>query len=452
MSHVDVDGVGYREASGVLAAANRAGAGYAAALGDGLAGTGAMAGDSSFASHFSPAYDEAAGAVVSAVDVAVEALGSLAALSWHSIENHRRADAASVLGGADGSTLEPPAALALAAAPDTPPPPPSEGGDPSSLPGWANAILDHLEGFLWPDADVDRLRAAATTWRTAGDHVDDLNDRLLESSNHLWRERSPEVPLALEVLEGLGRSLFDIACACRELATACDDYADAVEAQREAILELVRDLIRDAILIATAGFIIGFVTGGGSNAVAAYINSGKLAAETPKFIAILDTLRAAAAVSCAGLGKTTTNVWAVSVDVAHLARATPVVSAATHAPAVVPRIGGAERIYGVSTVRDAGAVARMRRIIGDPRRLDPHSLQGMDRRDLEDLMSHWKSRPSSDGVGIVYEDPVLRGRQIRVMEGYPPGSRPDPITLGDYVQVSQNGDKTKVALKGNPTL
>ena len=81
------------------------------------------------------------------------------------------------------------------------------------------------------------------------------------------------------------------------------------------------DLIRDAILIAAAGFIIGFVTGGGSNAVAAYINSGKLAAETPRFVAILDTLRAAAAVSCAGLGKTTTNIWAVSVDVAHLARA-----------------------------------------------------------------------------------------------------------------------------------
>ena len=50
-------------------------------------------------------------------------------------------------------------------------------------------------------------------------------------------------------------------------------------------------------------------------------------------------------------------------------------------------------------------------------------------------------------------DPLNKGRQIRVMRGYPPGSRPDPITSGPYVVVSQLGRKAvKIPLEGNPTL
>ncbi len=33
-----------------------------------------------------------------------------------------------------------------------------------------------------------------------------------------------------------------------------------------------------------------------------------------------------------------------------------------------------------------------------------------------------------EGRGVVYDDPANVGRQIRVMDGYPPGSRPDPLT------------------------
>ena len=52
---------------------------------------------------------------------------------------------------------------------------------------------------------------------------------------------------------------------------------------------------------------------------------------------------------------------------------------------------------------------------------------------------------------MVYEDPLNRGRQIRIMEGYP-GNRPDPVTHGPYVVVSQNGPPLKFALEGNLTL
>jgi hypothetical protein len=69
------------------------------------------------------------------------------------------------------------------------------------------------------------------------------------------------------------------------------------------------------------------------------------------------------------------------------------------------------------------------------------------------IPSDWPpSRPSRSGAGIVYEDPVRLGRQIRVMPGYAAGNRPEPVTHGPYVIVSENGGKLRVALAGNPTL
>ena len=43
------------------------------------------------------------------------------------------------------------------------------------------------------------------------------------------------------------------------------------------------------------------------------------------------------------------------------------------------------------------------------------------------------------------------GRQIRIMDGYPPGTRPDPITEGPYAVVSQgNGPAIKIAATREP--
>ena len=67
-------------------------------------------------------------------------------------------------------------------------------------------------------------------------------------------------------------------------------------------------------------------------------------------------------------------------------------------------------------------------------------------------MDDWPVAPSSQGEGIVYKDPLRRDRQIRVMEGYPEGNRPDPLTHGPYAVISQNGQIIKVPLEGNPLL
>ena len=41
------------------------------------------------------------------------------------------------------------------------------------------------------------------------------------------------------------------------------------------------------------------------------------------------------------------------------------------------------------------------------------------------------------------------GRQIRIMDGYPPGTRPDPITEGPYAVISQgNGPPSRCRYSG----
>jgi hypothetical protein len=91
--------------------------------------------------------------------------------------------------------------------------------------------------------------------------------------------------------------------------------------------------------------------------------------------------------------------------------------------------------------------------IGGPKEFDSAELKGLTPDEIvARIPDDWQQRPSKRGGGVVYADPHNRGRQIRLMPGYPPGSRLDPLTLGPYAEVCQNGVTKKVPLFGNPTL
>lgn len=91
--------------------------------------------------------------------------------------------------------------------------------------------------------------------------------------------------------------------------------------------------------------------------------------------------------------------------------------------------------------------------IKDPRQFDPETLRGRTPEEIRRAIpENWEQSASKSGGGVVYRDPANPGRQIRVMPGYSPGSRPDPLTWGPYVVVRQNGARFKLPLAGNPTL
>lgn len=88
-----------------------------------------------------------------------------------------------------------------------------------------------------------------------------------------------------------------------------------------------------------------------------------------------------------------------------------------------------------------------------PKEFNPGSLRGLTADEVRaSIPSDWVQSASKSGGGEVFRDPAVPGRQIRIMPGYPPGSRPDLITTGPYAVVSQNGVVVKVPLSGNPVL
>jgi hypothetical protein len=91
--------------------------------------------------------------------------------------------------------------------------------------------------------------------------------------------------------------------------------------------------------------------------------------------------------------------------------------------------------------------------LGSPAEFDPTTLRGMSADDVRaTIPDDWEYRPAKRGDGDIFKDPLHDGRQIRIMKGYPEGSRPNDINLGPYVVVSQNGRRLKIPLAGNPTL
>ena len=288
--NIDIDGLGYSQASGALHDGNQWAARYFGVLGDALAGGGSMAGDSSFAEPFATAYDESTRvAMLTFVDL-VTSYANLGRYVAASLENHTRAELASTLGRlvvSDESDVLSDDWYAV-----TPIEVPSSlGGDPSSMPGWANWILDQVEGFIWPDADLDRLRETAGGWRAAADDLDYVASHADIGVRGLCLERSAEIPLAVHTLNELASATRDLGAHCASLGTACDDYAAAVEAQREAIIELVEDLLRDAIIIQSLGFLVGLVSFGTANYGATAINIAKITSEASRFRAMLELLR-----------------------------------------------------------------------------------------------------------------------------------------------------------------
>ncbi|WP_028637498.1 WXG100-like domain-containing protein [Nocardioides sp. URHA0032] len=419
-----IDGGGYTTATSAFGHANHAAALRCDSLSAALAGYAAMAGDSSSSADFAETYDAAAADGLAALADLADSFAGLGRLTHGSHQNHRAAEGLAGLDDVAYTGVRPTA------------PPSSLGGDPSGLPDTLNWLLDHVEAFIWPDADVDRLRTAGATWRGAAGGLAALVDHCDLVVSALGEEHSPEIPLALDAVRTLKGGICDLAEQYVAIAGACEQYADQVEQQRAAMLDFLFDLLRDSLIIEGIGIGLSFVTAGGTAAGATAINIARVGAEMPRILQFVEAVRTAAAAAAA--------VMRSAGEIVLRARST---------------FG---RFAGLVLASDARALTmstadleRLRRVgltFRDQRMFDPHSLRGLSRHDLTQLLSPWDVRPAKRGEGLVFTDPIRNGRQIRLMDGYP-GNRPDPITHGPYAVVSQNSDKPiKIALEGNPTL
>jgi hypothetical protein len=183
-----------------------------------------------------------------------------------------------------------------------PPAPPSSLGHQEPALGPVDVwILDQVEGFVWPGADVDRLRTAAGDWRRAAASTAALADHLDAAITLVQLQRSPEVPLALDAMTDLGVLIGDTAWQLASLATACEDYADAVEEVRARTRALLSEVGQMMVEGAAISVVVAGLTGGLGGGAAAAAAAARIRTHAPRFTALFVSLRSAVAAASARL-------------------------------------------------------------------------------------------------------------------------------------------------------
>lgn len=295
MVQLDIDGGSFDSAAEALFTGNGSAASHYNRLTGKLSVYGAMAGDDTTSEEFAKEYDVAAKDAVDAFNDVVDSFATLGVLTATTVENHRAANAASVYNKPppvyDGN-----GALPAGGPLDVPEfsPPSSLGGDNADMPDFWNEIVDHLEGFAWPNANTGKLREAAGTWRDMAGDIDRLKTYPERAVNMFASNKSPEVPVATEALNEFKTAIGDVATEYRTIAQACDDYAQEVDDHRDIIKGILRDLAIEAGVSIAAGAIVGLFTFGGGAVAGTAIAASRFVAAARKVIKALRALKALA--------------------------------------------------------------------------------------------------------------------------------------------------------------
>lgn len=309
-------GEGYVTAVGAFATGSRIGAQASTTLGDRLAGYATMAGDDATAAEFAASYDEAAAEAAHCVAELAAAFASAGRLAVASLANHHAAEVASG-GQPPWRPPETPGLVELMATT----PPSALGADTSFLPGWASMVLDLLEGAVWPDADTDRLREAATTWRTAARSVALLGAHCSTAIAGFESELSPEIPVAVATTLDLRGQVETVADQLAAIADACDTYAEQVDAKREQLLDLLEEVGIELGIGAVVGAALSFLSAGLAAGATSAAASGRIAAASRELKVIVDALRILNGSTAATLRPVATTVRHTRSSLSRLLRA-----------------------------------------------------------------------------------------------------------------------------------
>lgn len=298
---ITVECGGFTRAADACLTANQAAAVLTDSLAARLTHHAGMAGNDATSTAFARAYDAGAGEAVAAMADLTHAFIGVGRLLVSTGAGHAAAEAAAAglaVSAYAGGHLDDSFVRVR------PPAPPSSLGHQEPSLGVVDAwILDQVEGFVWPGADVGRLRTAASEWRRAATATADLADHVDAAIALVEQQRSPEVPLAVDALTDLGVLIGDTAWQLASLATACDDFADAVEDVRARTRALLAEVAQMVVEGAAISVVVAGLTGGLGGGAAAGAVAARIRTQAPRFTALLVSLRAAVATAAARLSR-----------------------------------------------------------------------------------------------------------------------------------------------------
>ncbi|WP_457206168.1 RNase A-like domain-containing protein [Nocardioides sp. P5_C9_2] len=254
-----------------------------------LGGYAAMAGDDATSADFASSYDDGARQTLDTLAELTHAFIGLGRLLTATGANHHDAEAASAaVSSYTGGALDEDDYVRVSPAS----PPSCLGANPVSLGPVETFILDQIEGFVWPGADVDLLLDAATAWCRAGAAIADLDAHCDIAAGFLEHQVSPEIPLALAALSELRSLIGDTADALISVGSACEEYADAVRDTHDrtrALLAEIGQMVVEGVVISA---VVGGITGGLGAGAAGSAALARMSAQAPRFHALLLGLRA----------------------------------------------------------------------------------------------------------------------------------------------------------------
>ncbi|HEX5200301.1 MAG TPA: WXG100 family type VII secretion target [Actinoplanes sp.] len=297
-------------------------------------------------------------------------------------------------------------------------------------------LIEHVkplsEALDWLAGDPGQIAAHAQTWRNVGNSLRDRMEVLARAVRFDTSEWSGTAGDAYRSwAAGHGQALA-------ALATASDTMSAIVEGAGM-LIAAVRVMVRDAIATVVSRLI-----------VYAAEEVGSFGLSTPLVVGQVTTLVASwAAKISQWLRKLIKSLRSLDGESGVLAtlieKISPFHRAEEPKPASKPQPADEPQ-----PPKKPGPPEK----IGGPKEFDPQELRGQSADDVRArIPDAWAKDNSARGGGEVYRDPGHHGRQIRIMPGYPPGSRADPVTWGPYAVVSQGGRKpVKIPLEGNPTL
>ena len=258
---ISVECGGFTRAADACLTANHTSAALTESLTSRLAACAGMAGNDATSAGFAAAYDAGAREAVAALADLTHAFIGAGRLLAVTGANHASAEVGAggiaVLGYAGGG-LDDSALVRV-----RPTLPPSSLGHQEPSLGVIDAwILDQVEGFVWPGADVARLRSAGDAWRRAAASTAGLADHVDMAVTLVEGQHSPEVPLAVDALGELTRLIGDTAWQLSDLASACEEYAAAVEETRDRTRALLAEVAQMIVEGAAISVIVTGITGG----------------------------------------------------------------------------------------------------------------------------------------------------------------------------------------------
>ncbi|MBY8854976.1 hypothetical protein K7711_00635 [Nocardia sp. CA2R105] len=297
-----------------------------------------------------------------------------------------------------------------------------------------------------PNGDATKLDKAQTTWNAFANHATITGAASQISAISAQFDNMDDATnrqLVQDHFTTLKTGADTVSTAAKAMSGPVGDYHGATVALGHDISSKINTLELTIAVIAIAGGVVALFSLGAAAAPAtAAIEADAIATVE----AIETTYQASSMTKVIGLASLTAGAVGV-IDAFHalpsidLDKAVKNLAVIIAMKAIIDAEGNGDS--------DDAALPNVR----DPKTFDPQSLTGKTMEEVaKGIPSDWTQSPSKSGDGTVYRDPQNFGRQIRVMPGYTDGNRPNPLTHGPYVEVSQNGSTTKVPLAGNPTL